>query len=88
MGVIVGEINHDKLKKLLNISSMVKRYRNKAYMHCVKGDALLMQEYYFEAIEEYLISVSHNEKGRSIMRLFVLSEKTTCQGNRLIASLY
>ena len=62
MGITINGINHEKLQSLLNVAANLQsNYTNDAYRHCIKADALRIQGYYFESIEEYLLSILHEK---------------------------
>jgi len=76
MGVIVGESNKDNLQNFLNKAVNESNiYTDKAYEHCIKAEALRIQNYFFESIEEYLNSISYNNNNPDAFKGMGLSYK-------------
>ncbi len=64
MGVVVNNsFSEEKLKKFLNkADTSLTENQNRAYRHLVKADALRIRNYFWESIEEYLISLKYDDK--------------------------
>lgn len=59
MGIIINNLVVDKLQEFLTKAQSIKKMQNEeAYSHCIKAEALRLKNYFFESIEEYLISLS------------------------------
>ncbi len=62
MGVVVSDsFSKEKLEKFLNKSDKLSvDNENRAYRHLVKADALRIRNYFWESIDEYLLSLKYD----------------------------
>ncbi|MDD3149344.1 MAG: hypothetical protein PHV68_00770 [Candidatus Gastranaerophilales bacterium] len=61
MGFVIGDFDTDKVKKFAIKADFSKNVNNQdSYNHCVKADALRIQNYYFESVEEYLNAIDYD----------------------------
>lgn len=76
MGIVSKNSSDNKLHNLLNKIDNPQKQQNKAaYDHCVKADALRIQNYFWESIDEYLSAISCDESNYEAYKGLALSYK-------------